>query len=334
MQVGAHVKKMKVTIIKYLIYVSLTLLLILFLTDIRLTEEKADSLINLMVSVTSITLAILVTFFFSKLFAERQDRIQRKATIDEYSKKVTALRRIAHRIKEDHEIWKFAPTVKRKLDSEYPSLTVEQFRSLEYEKYSSITKELDGELAPQAYMALRGLENEEQSNFEFYRSFKLENYSLNAIANFKEYCGFFWAFCEEYKSDLTFSNTSSFHLNPIREDFMKIMGRKIDDDNFLKEIMYLFSEFQEKIFPEMYYLTEQNQRRLEYHFMWTIINLIVYIAIMISSIVLFIQPICLWTKRLILMALTSLLIVNTVDLIAGLFMSIPRELNIKEFYKI
>src|SRR5690606_24205342 len=133
---------------------------------------------------------------------------------------------------------------------------------------------------------------------------------------------------------LTFSNTSSFHLNPIREDFMKILGRKLDDDNFLKEIMNLFSEFQDKIFPEMYYLTEQNQRALEAHFIWTIINLIVYIAIMISSIVLFIQPICLFTKTLILLTLTSLLIVNTVDLIVGLFMSIPRELNIKAFYKI
>ncbi len=287
-----------------------------------------------MVSVTSITLAILVTFFFSKLFAERQDRIQRKATIDEYSKKVTALRRIAHRIKGDHKFWEFAPTAKSKLDSKYTSLTVEQFRSLEYEKYSSITEELKGELAPQAYMALRGLENEEQSDFEFYRSFKLENYSLTEIANFQEYCGFFWAFCDEYKSNLTFSNTSSFQLNPIREDFMKIMGRKIDEDNFLKEIMNLFSEFQEKILPEMYYLTEQNQRKLEYHFMWTIINLIVYIVIMISSIVLFFQPICLWVKTSILMVLTSLLIVNTVDLIVGLFMSIPRELNIKAFYKI
>ena len=324
---------MKTTLIKYIIYSGLTLALFLLIRDITLTEEKADSLIELVVSVTSITIAILVTFFFSKLFAERQDRIQRKATIDEYSQKVTALRKIAHRIKSDREFWKIAPIAKKKLDHEYRWLTVEEFRSLDYKSYCSITEELQGELAPQAYMALRGLENGEHSDFEFYRSFKLENYSLNDIGNFQEYCRFFWAFCEEYKGSLSF-NMSSFHLTPIRESFTKIMGRKVDEDIFLKEIMNLFSEFQEKILPEMYYLSERNQRKLEYHFTWTIINLIVYIVIMISSIVLFIQPFCLWAKTSILLALTSLLIVNTVDLIVGLFMSIPKELNIKEFYKI
>jgi hypothetical protein len=287
-----------------------------------------------MISVTSITLAILVTFFFSKLFAERQDRIQRKATIDVYSQKVTALRRIAHRIKDDYRFWEFASNAKSTLDSIYPDLTVEKFRSLKWEEYDKMTKELKGELAAQAYMALRGLENDEQSSFEFYRGFKLQNYSLNEISRFIDYCGYFWSFCHEYQNDLTFSNTSSFHLNPIREDFLKIKGRKIDNDNFLKEILNLFSEFQEKIFPEMYFLTEQNQRKLPYHFTWIVINLIVYIFIMLISIWLFVQPMCIWKKTAIVMSLTSLLIINTIDLIAGLFMSIPRELKIKEFYKV
>ena len=326
---------MKTTVFKYIAYLALTILVIWFLRGVRLTIERADNLTNLIVSVTSITLAILVTFFFSKLFAERQDRVQRKATIDEYSKKVMALRKIAHRIMGDHKFWEFAPKAKQNLDNKYKNLSVEQFRSQKWKDYDKLTKELGGELAPQAYMALRGLLNNEESDFEFYKSFnELKNYSLNEIGRFIEYCGFFWAFCDEYKQDLTFENTSAYYLNQTKEEFVKIKGRKIDDSNILKEIMNLFSEFQEKLLPEMYFLTEQNQRKLPVHFSWIIVNLIIYIAIMIGALFLYLLPMCLWTKNTLLLILTSLLSVNTIDLIAGLFMIIPRELRINEVYKI
>ncbi|WP_339926231.1 hypothetical protein [uncultured Cyclobacterium sp.] len=326
---------MKTTVFKYIIYLVLTIIVIWSLNGVRLTLEHANDLINLIVSITSITIAILVTFFFSKLFAERQDRVQRKANIDEYSKKVMALRKIAHRIMGDYEFWKFAPKAKQNLDKKYTDLTVEQFRSQKWEDYDKLTKELDGELAPQAYMALRGLLNNEESDFEFYKSFnKLKNYSLSEIGRFIEYCGFFWAFCDEYKQDLTFDNTSSYYLNKMKEQYAKIKGRKIDDSKVLIEIMNLFSDFQERIFPEMYFLTEQNQRRLPVHFTWIIVNLVIYIAIMIGALYLYLLPMCIWAKSALLLILTSLLLVNTIDLIVGLFMIIPRELRINEVYKI
>ena len=312
------------------------MVLIYFFKDTYFTLEKSDSLLNLLISTISITLAILVTFFFSKLFAEKQERVQRKSTIDEYSQLVTALRRISFSIKSDHKFWSFSKT-KTALDSNnYINFTLEEFRSDNntYEQYSKYVEDLDGEIVPQAYLALRGLENNEPSDYEFYKSFKIQNYSLNEISNFKEYCQHVSYFLTEKKGQIDFNNVASLRINQIKRDFLLITKRTVTTADLRKELEGLYSEFSEKILPEIYYLSELNERTLPLHFTWLSINLVIYVIMIIVSVITYAMNLQTCQKSIIVLSSLIIFCINTVDLVVGLFISIKRELNIKDFYKI
>ena len=323
---------MKISLIKYLIFIILCLLFFLWFYKVNLDIPKSEGILTLIISTTSITVAILITYFFSKIFSERQDRIIRKAKIDEYSKKITALSRVSHHLKSNFSFWSSLAKMKQLLDKKYEHLTTYKFR--EHKELAKLTEELNGELAPQAYLSLRDLEDNEVSSYEFYKSFKLKNYSIETLAGFEEYCGFIWSFFEEYKDSLSFTGTSSLHLKPIKENFSLIFHRPIDEGNLVKELSNLFSEYQCKIIPEMLFLTSLNKRKLSTPFNWIIINLIIYIFLMLASLSLFIMPLELNINMIFIKIILAVFCANTIDLVVGLLIGVKQELNIKDFYKI
>jgi hypothetical protein len=327
---------MKKMILKYSIFSLFVISLIYFFKDTYFTTEKSDSLLNLLISTISITLAILVTFFFSKLFSEKQERVQRKSTIDEYSHLITALRRISFNIRSDHKFWSFSKT-KTVLDSDkYKNFTIEGFRkdNIGYDQYLVYVEDMGGEVVPQAYLALRGLENNEPSAYEFYKGFKIQNYSLDEISNFKEYCLHFSYFLTEKSDEIDFSNTSPPHLNQIKKDLFLINKQVVSTNDLLKELNGLYSEFSEKLLPEIYYLTELNERPLPSHFTWLSVNLVIYVIMVIVSVITYATTLQTCQKSIIVLSILVFFCINTVDLIIGLFLSIRHELKIKDFYKI
>lgn len=325
---------MRPSILKYSLFVVTLTVFNWLLSDTNLTIEKADQLLNLMIATTSITVAILVTYFFSKIFSEKQERIQRKFLIDDYSKLISSLVKIAFNIRSDHRFWEFSKKTKSVLDAKYPDLTVEEFRSTKWEAYQKYTEELGGEITPQAYMALRGLENNEPSSYEFFRSFKLRNYSLDELCRFKDYCGHIWYFLDERKRDDLFKNSNEIYKNNIKKEYFFIMKKQIEEESFSKDMTNLFSEFSEKILLESYYLTELNQRELPSHFVWISINFLIYLILLIVSIFLFTLDLCSYMKAIYTLVVVSTFISNTIDLAIGLFTSVRAELEIKDFYKV
>jgi len=325
-------KNLILTCIKYLVYFGLVVSLFLLLIEhlnVQLSSVNIENVIQLIVSATAITVAILVTFFFSKLFAERQDRIQRKVLIDEYSKKVTALRRIAFRIRRDQRLWNGREKMKSLLDTKYSSLTLKTFRS--HQTYTKLTSELGAEMAAMAYLSLRDFEDG-QDSWQFYTGFKVQNYSLEEIAKYSDYCRCFWSFCDEYKSTLSFEE--KIHEARILEDYMIIKGISMNQADKMREYMDLFGDFFERIFQELAFLTQLNQRKLPTYYSWISVNLIVYTVLLIGAVSLSILPFCAILKSGLIVFSVSLLIVNTIDLIFNLFYILPRELSIKTFYRI
>lgn len=316
---------------KYIVFTLLFVFQILFFRNIKLDLVKTDNLLTLLTSATSITVAILVTYFFSKLFAEKQERIQRKTIIDDYSQMVTALRRISYFIRSDNSFWKQFSDIKTTLDSDdYKGLTVETFRGAKYEQYNKYKKAFNGEVVPQAYLSFKGLENNEPSSYEFYRSYKIQNYSLDELIRFKEYCSHIWYFLDDKKP-----NHISFEFQKeIQEEYFLITKKHSHDNSLMKDITSLYSKFSEKILPEFHYHTKLNERRMPIQFYWITINLVTYLLLTIATLMTYILPIDLENKSLISLIFLSLFSTNTIDLIVGLFSSVMKELTITDFYKI
>ena len=302
------------------------MLLFMLFKNVSLELDKINNILNLLISTISITIAILVTFFFSKLFAEKQERIQRKVRIDEYSEKLTAFRRIAFHLRSNDKIWNVVPKMKSTLDNKYKYLTLEDFM----QKYVDLTDELGAEAAPMAYLGLRGLENNE-STFDFYKLFKIQNYSLKEIISFKDYSNKVWYFFENNKEVLSFTETSTLHLNPIKENYFIITKRQTNNDLLSKDLIELFDAFSEKFFHEYSYLTYLNTRKLPQHFTWISINFVLYVVMIIASIIIYTLDFSIASKSNLVIIILSVFISSTIDLTIGLFLSLRRELDINEF---
>lgn len=315
---------------KYIVYTLLLVFQFWLFWNIKLDPARTDNLLILLTSATSITVAILTTYFISKLFTEKQERIQRKMIIDDYSQMVTALRRISFFIRSDHSFWNQFSDIKKTLDSDnYKGLSIETFRKADCEQYSQYKEEFDVEVA-QAYLALKGLENNEPSSFEFYRSFKNQNYSSDELIRFKEYCSHIWCFLDDKKTIL---NSFEFQKE-IQEEYFFITKKHSPDNSLIKDITALFTKFSEKILHQHHYYTKLNESKMPIQFYWISINLITYLLLTLATLMTYILPVNQDNKSFITLIFLSLFSANTIDLIIGLFSSVKKELTITDFYKI
>ncbi|MCB0742940.1 MAG: hypothetical protein KDC67_03470 [Ignavibacteriae bacterium] len=310
------------------------IILNIILCNTNYMDFEALPILNLLVSVISIIIAIVVTYLFSKLFAEKAERIQRKQSIDELAHKVTLFRKIAFHIKGMHRFWETCNSnPKGWLDSrKYRDLTYHEYRNnLSYDDTHAIDEEVGGNVQP--YLALKGLENNEHM-FSFYSPFRPTNYSLEEITDFNEYAGSFWYFLDRSGQHVHFDNVHNYWKRDVNNYFKEIMGRELDTSNYRMEIKQLFNDIQGEVFDKLFYLTKLNEKRLPKLFLSGLTNLLIFLVILIISLVtsvINITPIDSYYTTVILL---SLFIANTVDLIVIIWMALKTELIIRDFYKV
>jgi hypothetical protein len=299
-------------------------------------------LLSMLVSVISIIVAIIVTYLFSKLFAEKTIRIERKKEIDEYSKKVTYLRRMAFQIRKMYSFWRHeGHDLKAIMDNQFPDLLYEEYRGYErtglrkftYKELSSIDQKIFGSDG-QGYLALKALEDNE-NDFSFYSEFNPKNYSLDDIARYKEYANSFWYFLDQSDREVyKFERANRYHLNFIEELYLKITGTQINQNEYRKNIKDLFSSFEEGVFQKHYYLSNLNSDTFPEIFRVNFLNMLMFLILLIFSLVFYtIQLNNIPTYKITILIL-SLFISNAVDLITIVYQSIRHELNVKEVFKI
>ncbi|SNR58865.1 hypothetical protein [Lutibacter flavus] len=293
-------------------------------------EFDAPPILSLLVSVISIIIAIIITYLFSKLFAEKSERIQRKYTIDELSHKVTLFRKIAFHIKGMREFWSQSKkNAKQKLDNKYKRLTYHQYRNLGYDRLHLFAEEV-GDIVPQAYLALRGLENNENT-YAFFAPFRPTNYTLEEISDFHEYTGSFWSMLDKgFKLDMV----TNYDKTQIKDYYKGVTGKELDNIDITKDIKTMFNDVQSEIFEKLYYLTKLNETRFSKLFLSGLTNLLIFLIILIVSLIIYVvnpEPVISYYTTI---ALVSFFIANTVDLVVIIWLAFKTELNIKDFYKV
>lgn len=293
-------------------------------------------ILSLLISTISIIIAIIITYLFSKLFAEKSERIQRKSQIDELSHKITAFRKIAFHIRGFYEFWKFGENnIKSKMDNRYNTLIYEDIRNdrFTYDELKPIIRDV-GETAIQAYLAVKGLENNERS-IHFFQKFNPKNYSLDEISRFEEYTGSFWYLLDRSSNEIVNLNKENrYSLNFIDELYFEITGKQIDKENYNKEIKELFSYFQLEIFQKHYYLTKLNVVAIPKLFLSSLFNMLIFIILLIFSLMIFISDFGNIKEYVWTILIVSVFIANTVDLIILTISALKTELKIDEFYRI
>lgn len=316
----------------------LTLLIsiMVFASFTNIIEFNRKEILSILISVISIIVAIIVTFLFSKLFAEKATRIERKQQIDFLSLKITSLRKIAFHIRSLHEFWKF-PLVNLKsvIDHKYRDLTYEKYRGSEmsYEEFSKIDDDIFGTNG-QAYLALKGLENNDNS-FSFFAQFNPTNYSLDDIERFKEYTGSVWYMLENTDDKIVnFNSVNFYHMKFIEKLYFEIKSEEIDKTNYKKSIKDLFNLFTSEIFEKHYFLNELNSDLLPLTFRNSLINMLVFIGLLIISLFTYIIDINIFTGFIVTTLIVSFFISNTVDLVIITVNSIINELDVQDIYQI
>lgn len=313
-----------------------------FINYTTIEEFTKKDILSTIISVSSIILAIIVTFLFSKLFAEKTIRIERKKEIDELSKKITYLRRLAFHIRGMHDFWNYQDhRLKSKMDSKYNDLLYEEYRGYDlpglrkftYEESTEIDKDIFG-TDGQAYLALKALEDNE-SSFIMFNEFNPKNYSIEDIIRYKEYSNSFWYFLD--RSDRTvynFSRVNRYFLNSVDELYFKINNKLIDQNDYRKSIKELFEHFDSEVFEKHFYLNSLNSDIFPITFKHSFLNMLIFLIIVIFSLILYIININTMVEYLFTLILSSVFITNIIDLIFISFLSIKFELNIKDIYKI
>jgi len=327
-------------ILLYEISFSITFLILISYTPIS-TFEKKESL-STIISVVSIILAIIITYLFSKLFAEKSIRIERKKEIDEFAKKITYLRRIAFHIRGMHDFWKHNNhNLKSIIDNRYSGLLYEEYRSYEipgiriftYEESTKISDEIFG-TDGQAYLALKALEDNENS-FAFFSEFNPQNYSLDDISRYKEYAGSFWYFLDRSdRETYNFSRVNRYHLNFVDELYFKITGNQINQEDYRQNMKDLFSLFDSDIFEKHSFLNNLNSDIFPRIFRVSFLNMLVFLILLIFSVIFYTITTSSIFDYLSTLFLLSLFISNTFDLILITFQSIKSELDVNDIFTI
>lgn len=327
-------------ILIYQLSFSISLVILISYTPI-LTFSKKE-ILSTIISVVSIILAIIITYLFSKLFAEKAIRVERKKEIDEFSKKITFLRRIAFNIRGMHEFWKHnRHNLKAVMDGKYSNLIYEEYRGYEipgirkftYEEFTTINEEIFG-TDGQAYLALKALEDNEDS-FSFFSEFNPKNYSLDDISRYKEYASSFWYFLDRSDPEIySFVRVNKYYLNFIDELYFKITGNQINKQDYRQSLKDLFDLFNSEIFQKHYFLNSLNADIFPRVFKISFLNMLVFLIVLIFSVIFYTITTSLKFDYLSALILLSLFISNTLDLIIISYQSVRLELNVNDMFKL
>lgn len=333
----------RVVIFEFIIFISN----ILFIRFTNWTKfDRKDQILETIIAIISIITAIIVTYLFSKLFSEKAILIDRKKEIDKLAGKITLLRRLSFQIRSMHEFWKFKNehiniNIKTTIDYKYSELTYEEYRGysgngnreFSEKERKIIDKDISG-TDGQAYLALKGLQDDENI-YNMFDGFNPQNYSLQDIQRYSEYAGSFWFFLD--RSDrviFDFNRVNRYHLNEVSKLYFRITNKSIDQKEYRSELMDLFNCFIVEIFPKHYYLTSMNSNNFNKLFRSSFLNLLLFIALLISTIILYIIEMTPKFNYISTLIIISLFIANTVDLVIITYNSIVEEMNVSDFFEL
>lgn len=313
---------------------------IIIFNNTTIYDFNKKEIISILISIIAIIVAIIITYIFSKLFSEKTVRVERKKEIDDYSLKITSLRKIAYCIIGMHEFWKYDDiNVKSTIDKKYPNLTYEEYRGVSpnknrtYEEYKQISKDI-GEGIGQAYLALKGL-TDKDNQITYYNQFSPKNYTAQDIERYSDYCNSFWYFLDTSDNKVNFNKVSLYWLTPVFELYHKIMiDKKMDKYNMKEKLIELMTLFNEDIFEKHYYLTKLNSGVLPTTYKEILFNILIFVIILISSLYIYILELSIKFTYIFTIVLISLFISNLIDLMIMIIKSIRRELDIKEIFKV
>lgn len=299
-----------------------------------MNSKTANDVLIVLISTIGITTAIIITFFFSKLYSDRNEKIQRKVQIDGLSKKLTAFRRIAHFLRSSREYWEINKT-KNYLDGKYREMTLEDFLKFDIDQFTNFIDEIQGsELTIQAYLSLKEIEKPILSSYDFYRPIWLVNYKLYDLSRYKDASESVWSFLDEYKSRLDATIISKLEKDNIIENLRIIYPEKTEFELTNNTFYDLFPYFSGKVIKELYYLTSLNSKTLSSSSSSLLVDLISFICILILGVIMLSITFNSYAKIILINILVSIFIISVVDLLINIISSIKKELRVDEYYDI
>lgn len=325
-------------ILRYLVLILIGVFILRLMFNNQLHYNDYQLLLTTILSTTGITVAIIVSFLFAKLFSEKEERIARKRLIDKESHKITAFRKICHFLKGSHEFWKPFGNLKTKLDYKYSKLTLASYDSsgIDYEKYSAFTKEVNyGEIGGQAYVGLREIEGNEVSDIIYYDSQLRKNYSLDEIRIIHDASYRVWSFFDKQKLKMIqVSNISDLELKQIKKNIEYIYPDYEIDKLNNEKLSEIFDEFHEAITRRLFSLTQINNRFFGKRFNLLLGNLVLFVLIVIAAVFLLSLNYLECQKTFDIQVLISVFLIGVIDLIINVILAIRKELKVDEFYEL
>ena len=325
-------------ILRYLVLILIGVLILRLMFNNQLKYNDYQLILTTILSTTGITVAIIVSFLFAKLFSEKDERIARKRLIDKESHKITAFRKICHFLKGSHEFWKPFGNLKTKLDNKYSKLTLASYDSseIDYERYSAFLKEVNfGEIGGQAYVGLREIEGNEASGIVYYDSQLRKNYSLDEIRQIHDASNRVWSFFDKQKLKMIqVSNISDLELKHIKKNIEYIYPDYEIDKLNNEKLSEMFDEFHEAISRKLFSLTQKNNGLFGKRFNLLLGNLVLFVLIVIAGVFLLSLNYLECQKIFDIQVLISVFLIGVIDLLINVIQAIRKELKVDEFYEL
>lgn len=318
----------------FLTYIAIVIFLIqrIFI----LSSTDFEKVLSLLISTIGITVAIIISFLFSKLYSEKNERIERKRRIDFLSKKLTSLRKVVHFIRRSHEFWNhFNKNIKKFLDYKYKDFTLYDYDKMGYDNHKSFHDEVEfGELATQAYLGLKEIEGKVHSTIVFLDRLYRKNYTLDELAIIKDSCQRMWSFMDHYPGEFKeVSTLSILETNPIKENLKIIYPDFKEEDFNNKKLKQLFDDFADGFIREHYYLTSRNSVSFGKSFNSLLFDLVVFVSLIICGILIFSISLTADLKLNFTNIIVAVFSATVIDLLANVILSIRKELKVTDFYE-
>lgn len=321
-------------IVDVIVLSAVTCLFYLLTFPINSLETKKQ-IINSLISATSITFAIIISFLFGKLFAERSVRVVRKSEIDKMSVSITKMIRLSQLLWKHSGMWKAFPRVTL-IDKHEPELTVFIFRGemgerrLSYDERSRLCESYGGELAIQTYLSFKGLVGKDI--FAIVNPIEVKNYSDSELMKYFEYCSHISYFFMEYNESIKIFNNSSYFQDNIKEAYFLVTGKQLETQNINQQLSEFYGDFAASDIVKMRYLTRTNNKQMPNYFR-TILRQAIYLAILLFLLLLQYTILERWSHSYVLM-ICGIFIGVTARVITSIVYSVRKEITITDFYSL
>jgi hypothetical protein len=288
------------------------------------------NVLSILVTAIGISVAIIISFLFSKIFSEKTDRIHRKREIDKISTKVSALRKISHFLLIANKYWYKFGNIKE-LDK--TGLTLYDYKKLPYDEREKLENHFKCDsIVINAYLNLKIIEGNNQIDFHD-KLFK-HNYSLQELEKIQNACQHIWYFYDFHRDNLLeLKDESILYSGPIKENLIEIYPHLKSESIENSTIRQVFSEFNESIIRQIYYLTKRNSLRFEKNIVVLLVDLLLFSSLSIASLLILSIAYSDYCKLFHTNIIVAGFVVTMIDLVYNIFKSINSELKINDFYE-